>query len=120
MKQDTRGFTLVELMIAVVILSVGVLAMIGTAGLVSRMIGQGKRNTRAAVVAMQRFERLRLAAHATTPDCTALAGGTATTNGVIETWTVTGAGASRRIRLFIQYQTSRGLRSDTAQTVVAC
>jgi prepilin-type N-terminal cleavage/methylation domain-containing protein len=120
MKSDTRGFTLVEVLIAVVILSVGVLGMVGAAGLVSRMIGQGKRNTQAAVVAMQRMEILRGQALSTNPRCTALAGGTAATTGVTETWTVTGTGKSRRIRLIVQYQTNRGTAVDTMHTVVSC
>jgi prepilin-type N-terminal cleavage/methylation domain-containing protein len=117
---DTRGFTLIEIIIAIVILSVGVLGMVGTAGLVSRMIGQGKRNTRAGVVALQRMEILRQAAVSTTPHCTALAGGTATSNAITEVWTVTGAGRSRRIRIIVTYPTTRGTRPDTVNTVVAC
>ena len=120
MKSDTRGFTLIEVLIAVVILSVGVLGMVGTAGLVSRMIGQGKRNTQAAMVAMQRMETIRETALSTNPRCTALAGGTATTNGVNEIWTVAGAGRSRRIQLIIRYASNRGSVTDTVRTVVSC
>jgi prepilin-type N-terminal cleavage/methylation domain-containing protein len=120
MKSGTRGFTIIEVLISIVILSVGVLGMVGTAGLVSRMIGQGKRNTQAATVAMQRMETLREAAMATNPRCTGLAGGTATTNGVAETWTVTGTGQSRRVQLIIRYRTNRGTLTDTVTTVVSC
>ena len=120
MKSDTRGFTLIEIMIAVVILSVGVLGMVGAAGLSFRMIGQGKRNTQAAMVATQRLETLRQSALSTNPRCTALAGGTATTTGVTETWTVAGAGRSRRIRLIIRYATNRGTLTDTVNTVILC
>jgi hypothetical protein len=84
------------------------------------MIGQGKRNTRAATVAVQRMEFLRQRALSTTPHCTALASGTATTNGVAEAWTVSGAGLSRRIRIVLQYQTNRGVLADTVSTVVFC
>jgi prepilin-type N-terminal cleavage/methylation domain-containing protein len=120
MKSDERGFTMIELIIAIVILSVGILGMVGTAGLVSRMIGQGKRNTRAAAVGMQRMETLRQVAKSTTPRCTALAGGNATTNGVAETWTVTGTGRSRRLRIILAYQTNSGTLTDTVITVVRC
>ena len=120
MKSDTRGFTLIEIMIALVILSVGVMGIVGAAGLASRMIGQGKRNTQAAIVAMQRIETIRQTALSTNPRCTALAGGTATTTGVTETWTVTGTGRSRRIRLIVRYPTNRGQAVDTVNTVVGC
>jgi type IV pilus modification protein PilV len=119
-KSDTRGFTLIEVMISVVILSVGVLGMVGAAGLAFRMIGQGKRNTQAAMVATQRMETLRETALSTNPRCTALASGTATTSGVTETWTVTGASRSRRIRLIINYPTTRGTLTDTVNTVILC
>jgi prepilin-type N-terminal cleavage/methylation domain-containing protein len=117
---NTRGFTLIEIVIAIVILSVGVLGMAGTAGLVSRMIGQGKRNTQAGAVTMQRMELLRQSALSTTPHCTALAGGTSTANAMTETWTVTGAGASRRVQIIVTYRTTRGTRADTVKTVVLC
>lgn len=120
MKSNTRGFTIIEILIAIIILSVGVMGMVGSAGLVSRMIGQGKRNTRAAAVAVQRLEILRGTVLSTNPRCTALAGGTATTNAVTETWTVTGAGRSRRIQLILRYQSNRGLLTDTVTTVVVC
>lgn len=120
MNSNSRGFTLIEIIIAIVILSVGVLAMVGTAGLVSRMIGQGKRNTRAGAVAMQRMEILRQTAVSTTPHCTALAAGTATSNAITETWTVTGTGRSRRVRIIVRYPTTRGTRPDTVNTVVLC
>jgi prepilin-type N-terminal cleavage/methylation domain-containing protein len=117
---DNRGFTLVEVIIAIVILSVGVLGMVGTAGLVSRMVGQGKRNTQAGVVAQQRMEILRQTALSTTPHCTALAGGTATTNNVTETWTVTGTGRSRRLQIIVRYAKPGGQLVDTVSTVVLC
>ena len=120
MKSSTRGFTLIEIMIAIIILSVGVLGMVGSAGLVSRMVGQGKRNTRAAVVAIQRMEILRRTALAATPHCSTLSGGTATTNGVTETWSVTNSGSSRRLRVIVVYQTNRGTLADTVSTVVFC
>ena len=120
MKPDTRGFTIIEVLIAIVILSVGVLGMVGSAGLVSRMIGQGKRNTQAALVAQQRMETIRETALSTNPRCTALANGTATTSGVTENWRVTGAGRSRRIRVIVTYPTNRGVATDTVNTVVGC
>ena len=120
MSSSTRGFTIIEILIAVVILSVGVLGMVGTAGLVSRMVGQGKRDTRAGALTMQRMEILRQTAVSVTPHCSTLAGGTATANSMTETWTVTGAGRSRRIRIIVRYRTTRGTLADTVNTVLFC
>jgi prepilin-type N-terminal cleavage/methylation domain-containing protein len=54
-----RGFTLIELMVAILLLSVGLLGTLGTAALVTRMIGRGQRAAAAATFAEQRLERLR-------------------------------------------------------------
>lgn len=120
MSDNERGFTVIEVVMAIVILSIAVLGMVGTSGLVSRMVGQGKRNTRAGIVASQRMEILRQSALSTSPHCTALASGSATTNSVNETWTISGAGRSRKIQIIVQYQTTRGTLADTVKTVVLC
>ena len=56
---ERRGFTLVELIVAIVILSVGVLGLASTAAVVTRQIGGGAQQSRAAAVAQARFESLR-------------------------------------------------------------
>ena len=56
---DRAGFTLVELIVAIVILSVGVLGLASTAAVVTRQIGGGAQQSRAAAVAQARFESLR-------------------------------------------------------------
>lgn len=77
------GFTLIELMVAILILVVGVLGLAGTAGMVSRMVGGAADQTIAANVAASRFETLR------SVPCYQLESGTATTRGINENWTVT-------------------------------
>jgi prepilin-type N-terminal cleavage/methylation domain-containing protein len=37
-----RGFTIAEVMIAVVLLSFGVMALVGSSAMVTRMIGKGR------------------------------------------------------------------------------
>ena len=120
MTSDSRGFTLVEVLIAIVILSVGVLGMVQTSALVSRMVGQGRRNTQAGLVATQRMELLRQTAMSTNPHCTALASGTATTGTVSEAWTISGAGRSRRASIILTYRGNRANLVDTVTTVISC
>lgn len=82
-RRNTRdGFTIIELIVAIVILVVGVLGLAGTAGMVSRMVGGAAQQTIAANVAASRFETLR------SVPCAQLVGGTATTRGINEKWTV--------------------------------
>ncbi|MGH7665228.1 MAG: type IV pilus modification PilV family protein [Gemmatimonadaceae bacterium] len=85
------GFTLVELIVAIVILSIGVLGLASTAAVVTRQMSGGAQQTLAANVAQSRFERLR------SVNCSQLAipsTGSATGRGMSETWTLA-AGASR-------------------------
>ena len=62
MKHSPLGFTLTEVLVAVLVLAVGVVALASTSATVSRMIGLGKIETRAAQAASRRMETLRLAA----------------------------------------------------------
>lgn len=55
----SSGFTLVELLVALTILSVGLLGLVVTSALVTRMIGRGQRSANAALFASRRLERLR-------------------------------------------------------------
>ena len=64
---NRSGFTLIEVMVAIVILSVGVLGLISTSALVTRMIGRGNITTKATQQAQTRLEILRQQALSTTP-----------------------------------------------------
>lgn len=116
------GFTLVEVIVSIVVLSIGVMALAGSSGMVSRMLGEGKTVTTAANIAEQRLEILRRIADATTPRCGSgqLATGTATTLGMNESWTVATAGKLRSVTEIVTYRTARGGRADTMRTVLAC
>ena len=61
-KQNRRGFTIIEIIIAIIVLTVGILGMVTTAALVTRMIGRGQRSADASAFAARRLERLRPAA----------------------------------------------------------
>lgn len=76
-----NGFTLIELVVAIMILVVGVLGLAGTAGMVSRMTGGAAQQTIAASVASSRFEQLR------SVPCAQVTAGTGTTRNMAEKWT---------------------------------
>ena len=121
MTRNASGFTLIEVMVAVIILSVGILALASGSGAVYRMLGAGKRSTKAAAIASERMELLRRQANATNPRCSAVAGGSATRPGnVTETWTVAGTGSSRTVKVWVRYPTSRGTTADTLFTTLPC
>jgi prepilin-type N-terminal cleavage/methylation domain-containing protein len=125
-KRSTAGFTLVEVLIAVMMLGVGIVALAGSSALVTRMIGRGQMATRASQVAARRLETLRLVAYSTTPKCTAIANGNAINlNGVSESWVITPNitpnGSSRTITVNVTYNTGRGgTHTDALTTVIEC
>jgi prepilin-type N-terminal cleavage/methylation domain-containing protein len=122
-KHSESGFTLVEVLVAMVVLAVGVIALAGSAGMVTRMIGRGKVDTRVAQVASRRIETLRLAAASTTPRCTAASfanGGPVSADGITETWTVPAAGKVRSVQVNVSYRTARGPRNASVLTRIEC
>jgi len=63
MKQRNEGgFTILEIMIAVVILMVGMLGLVMTAALTTRMMGRANRAQQAAAYAQKRMEMMRSSA----------------------------------------------------------
>ncbi|MGH7533516.1 MAG: type IV pilus modification PilV family protein [Gemmatimonadales bacterium] len=122
MSGTRSGFTITEVMIAVVILGIGVLALAGGAAAATRMLGQGQRTTNAAAVGAARLDGLRRAANATNPRCTSgsFASGNATTNSVVESWTVPTTGFARTVIEVVTYRKYNGTMTDTLATTVSC
>jgi prepilin-type N-terminal cleavage/methylation domain-containing protein len=121
-KRTGAGFTLVEVLVAVVVLGVGVTALVGSSAMVTRMIGRGQMETRAAQLASKRLETLRRSAYSTSPRCTAgtfANGGPSTSQGVTESWQLTGTNP-RTLTVTVSYKTSRGTHSDVLTTLIKC
>ena len=111
-----RGFTTVEIVVAIVVLSIGLLGLVSSAAMVTRMIGQGRRYSQTAALANQELEVLRAGG------CAAMAPGTDATGRTIRSWTVTpiNAGVGRRIDLTIVAPTPSGHHVDRFTLTVAC
>jgi prepilin-type N-terminal cleavage/methylation domain-containing protein len=123
MKHSRLGFTLTEVLVAVLVLGVGIVALVGTSGSVTRMIGRGKIETRAAQAASRRLETLRLAAYATLPSCTDpgfASGGPVLSGGMTESWLVPPTGRVRNVRVTVIYLTVRGPREAMLETALTC
>jgi prepilin-type N-terminal cleavage/methylation domain-containing protein len=123
MKQSSAGFSLVEVLVAIVVLGIGIVAMVGSSAMVTRMIGRGKVETRVAQVASRRLETLRLAAYSTSPRCTGAGfagGGPVTTSNVTESWVVSAAGKVRSVQVNVTYRTVQGSRTASLQTRIEC
>ena len=109
------GFTVIEVIVAILILTIGVLALASTAAVVTKQMASGNRQTVASTIAQARFDSL------SSVDCTQLAAGgapntaTVTYRGgqVAETWTVTDGNDVKNItdRVFVH-----GLRDTLVYT----
>lgn len=122
MSRSRSGFTLVEVLIAVTVLSVGIIALAGNAAMATRMIGRGKSDTQAAQLATLKVDSLRARAYATDPRCTALVNGTSTASAVTLSWTVTvpASGIGRNVSVSASYQTPRGAHTEVLTTYIEC
>jgi type IV pilus assembly protein PilV len=118
-----RGFTIVEVIIAIVVLTVGLLGLVTTAALVTRMIGRGQRSVVASTFASQRLERLRVAvcdpAQRADGTETLIRGGTAVAT---NTWRITNvAGNTWKVALSVEYTTVQNRkRTEPMETIVLC
>jgi prepilin-type N-terminal cleavage/methylation domain-containing protein len=109
------GFTLVEIMVALMVFVVGVLAVTGSSAIVMTMIGGSQRRTIAATVAESRFERLRAL------PCTAHANGYAETRGVRETWEIVPLTLADDVTVRVVSPSSGGrITSQTYRTYIPC
>ena len=117
------GLTIAEAVVALVVLSVGVLALVGSGALTSRMVGQGRNSTRAGQLAAARIERLHQIAFSTVPPCTGGAWRSDSTGGpgLTESWQILApAGAARRVRIVLRSRHPTGTSSDTVVTGILC
>ncbi|HLB55090.1 MAG TPA: prepilin-type N-terminal cleavage/methylation domain-containing protein [Gemmatimonadales bacterium] len=123
MSSNRSGFTLVEVVMAIVILSFGIVVLASTAAGISRMLDSGQGKTRAAALAASRVELLRNVAAGTTPPCgsSALASGSAVApGGFSEEWTVSGTGADRQIQVIVRYRNGTRPQADTLFALLLC
>lgn len=123
MTNNRGGFTLVEMLVAIIVLSFGLLGLAGTTALVTRMIGRGQRSGAAAAFAAQRMERLRIAAcipaqRVSGTENLMRGGAAAATN----TWSFTSPGSGiYRILLVTKATTVQNhTRTDTLEMAVTC
>ena len=88
------GFTLVEMMVAVMIMCVGLLAMVGTSAYVVRQIGGSRAEANASSVIQARMEWMR------SLPCASITSTNTVTRGVRESW---GPGATVNRVLAVSY-----------------
>lgn len=93
------GFTLVEIMVAIVILSIGILGLAATAGVVVRQMTGAVHQSVAATVAYSRMERIRTGSCVAMKDSSSPAAGVTTRN-VTEHWAIKGTPGSHVLLVY--------------------
>jgi prepilin-type N-terminal cleavage/methylation domain-containing protein len=120
--KSQRGFTIVEVVIAIIVLTVGLLGLVATSALVTRMIARGQRSANAANFASKRLEQLRVTGCKTQTagkDTLFTQSGTAAAT---NSWVFTDA-TNRHWTIVdtLKYLTSKGSwRTDIMETQVSC
>jgi prepilin-type N-terminal cleavage/methylation domain-containing protein len=113
-----RGVSLVELLVAMTLLTIGLLAIVGVSASVTRSLGESRSDNTAATVAQSRFEELAGTA------CTSLTLGTTTqvtTRGVTERYKVIdGGNNTRQIIDSVTWSTRKGTRRQAFSTLLPC
>ena len=113
-RANGRGFTVIELVVTIVVLTVGLLAMAANSAVIGRQMRGARVMTEAANTAQARFERLRAV------PCTALTGGTATVGEVTEVWTAANATRTVEVTDTVKYTTRYGQQAYAYRTSIPC
>ena len=108
------GFTTVELLVAIMVFAVGVLALVGASAAVTRAMGDASQQVLAATVAQSRFDRLRGV------PCGAVTSGADTTRGVYAQWSTTPVTRGVSVTVAVRYDTPTGRRTRTFRSLLAC
>lgn len=133
MSNRRAGFTLVELLVAITMLSVGLLAFLGSSALDTRLLSRERRIDQAAIFAGKRLEALRIDAcrrHVDSSEVLMVGAETLAVN----TWTFTSVNSGNlyRVTLTNKYLTaprggastaarySNSHRTDTYETGISC
>lgn len=116
------GFTIVEVLVAMMVMTIAVLALASSSGLVAKMIARGHNAEMASAFAMRRLEVLRMTG------CTLRANGADTlfrggSNwAAVNNWVWTDGGAKTfRVKITTSYRSSGGLTgTNISESSISC
>ena len=105
---------MVEVIVALMLFTVGVLALMSTSTVLSLQFGNDSRRERAGRIVANRLEVLRAT-------CQSAASGSDQIGDVQSSWSVA-AGAAKRVSVVetVTYLTLRGRQTDTVRSLVPC
>lgn len=109
-----HGSTIIEAVFAVTLLSVGFLAVASSAAWMTRMVGQGRRSGRVAVLAQTKLESLWADA------CAGAAPGDSSVGPLVLSWRVTRNGSLVELQATLSSPALSGAAVDTFLTARSC
>ena len=115
-----RGFSLIEVLVAMTILTIGVLGLAASSTAVSRMTSEGDRFGESAALASSRIELLRSSAGV---NCAGLSSGTETVGAYTLGWTVstnTTVSMLRDVSVQVSYNSRGTARTSNYATQISC
>jgi len=109
------GFTIVETLVAILMLALGILALVSAAASLPAVLVQAREDQRIAALAVAEMERLRVRA------CLGGRSGERVVGVRTVTWSVTEIGAAvLQLEVVVASENGRELRLDTLTSSVAC
>jgi prepilin-type N-terminal cleavage/methylation domain-containing protein len=115
-----RGFTLIEVLVAISMLGFGLLSLAGGVTIVSRLVDRGRSSGRVAFVALAQLETLRLVNLASPGLCGGGSSGSLVAEDLAGSWTAARTGASLSVVVEITGWRGRTWAIDTVSTALPC
>ena len=118
-----RGFTVVEVLVAMMVMTIAVLALASTSGLVAKMMTRGHNAEMAASFAGRRLDVLRLSGCTTRADGadTLFRGGS--NWAAVNNWvwsTAPGRPGTYRVKVTTSYRSSGTIGTNISETSISC
>jgi prepilin-type N-terminal cleavage/methylation domain-containing protein len=121
MRRTNSGFTLLEVLLATLVLTTGLLGFAGTLGPISALAGRGRIQSRVAQVLASRISRLRTELLAGAPGCVLPAPGSALhPGGLAESWDSSLSANIVELSIVTRVRLPRAIVAETLITRLPC
>lgn len=102
MLRPNDGFTLLEILVALSVITIGLLGLAGTLGPIAKLAGEGRARGRAALAIASRVDLLHAEILAGAPGCRPPASGSQRQpDGVVESWAASASPGGIEIRISV-------------------
>lgn len=121
MRRTIAGFSLLEVLVAILVVTLGLLGFAGTMRSVASLAGEGKARGRAALHLSSRLSRLRSELLASAPACLVPPAGTEQfPEGIAQSWAAVLVDGLVEVRIATSIPRARGVVADTLFSRIPC